>query len=230
MLTGNTGRAMFAHRDSIAGAKFVFVKMTGKAAQCRVPIGMRVLNPFTNKAKVYQGDLVEYKIDGTGYLLKLFKLAKAVEAGDTTIYIANDGFSHRPETGNILMKAPATFATTGAAAAISAVTADDTYLGANVYTATITANALGTANAGDYLVEAVEAGSGKLMLVSNPNSFIAEDFVFEWGQATGDSDFDGARYNLAPVLHEIAWKDKMTGCPAFLNAINKSKVTGWFEL
>lgn len=229
MMTGNTGRTMFATRDSIAGSKFVFVKMAGKIPQCRVPIGMRVLNPFTNKAKVYQGDLVEYKIDGTGYLLKLFKLAKAITAQDTTIYIANDGFSHRPETGNVVMKAPATFATTGAASAISAVTAT-TYLGANVYTATIEANALGTASAGDYLVEAVEAGSGKLMLVQNPNAFIAEDFVFEWGQSSGENDFDGAVYNITPVLHEVAWKDKMTGCPAFLNAINKSKVTGWFEL
>lgn len=229
MMTGNTGRTMFAHRDSIAGSKFVFVKMAGKIPQCRVPIGMRVLNPFTNKAKVYQGDLVEYKIDGTGYLLKMFKLAKAITAEDTTIYFTKDGWSHRPETGNILMKAPATFATTGTAAAISAVT-DATYLGADVYSATIVANSLGTASAGDYFVEGAEAGSGKLMLVTNPNSFIAEDFVFEWGQATGDSDFDGARYNITPVLHEVAWKDKMTGCPAFLNAINKSKVTGWFEL
>ena len=229
MMTGNTGRVIFAHRDSIQGAKFVFVQMDGKVPQCRVPIGMQVLNPFTNVAKVYQGDLVEYKIDGTGYLLKTFKLAKAVTAEDTTIYITNDGFSHRPETGNVIMKAPATFATTGTAAAISAVEAT-TYLGANVYSATIVANSLGTADAGDIFVEGAEAGSGKLMLVTNPNSFIAEDFTFAWGQASGTTDFDGARYFITPILHEVAWKDKMTACPAFLNAINKSKVTGWFEL
>lgn len=228
-MNGNLGRATFAHRDSLAGSKFVFVKMTGKPAQCRVPIGFTVLNPFKNVAKIYQGDLVEYKIDGTGYLLKMFKLAKAITAQDTTIYIANDGFSHRPQDGDVIMKAPATFATTGTAAAISAVTAT-TYLGANVYSATIVANSLGTANAGDYFVEGAEAGSGKLMLVQNPNAFIAEDFTFSWGAATSGTDFDGARYNLAPVLHEVAWKDKMTGCPAFLNAINKSLVTGWFEL
>ena len=229
MLTGNTGRVVYSTNGSIGGSKFVFVQMTGKPEQQRVPIGMQVLNPFTNKAKMFEGDLVEYKIDGTGYLLKMFKLAKAITAEDTTIYFERGDYSHRPESGNVIMKAPATFATTGTAAAISAVT-NTTYLGANVYSATIVANSLGTASAGDIFVEGAEAGSGKLMLVTNPNAFIAEDVVFDYGQATDDNDMNGARYFLTPILHETAWKDKMTACPAFLNAINKSLVTGWFQL
>jgi len=234
MLQSNIGRVTYQHRDSIPGAKFVFVKMKGKPAPCEVPIGMRILNPFTGTAtvtpKIYQGDLCEYKTDGTGYIMKVYKLAKAVTAQDTTIYITADGYSHIPEAGTIVMKAAATLATAGASETLGTCT-KTTYLGADVYACTIEANSLGTASLGDILVEAdIDSATEAVCLVQNPNSFVDNDYCFAYVPATGNTDFDGARYYITPVLHETCWTAKMTCYPAFLNAINKSLVSGWFEL
>lgn len=68
------------------------------------------------------------------------------------------------------------------------------------------------------------------MLVSNPNAFVDNDIVMNYSPATGNSDFDGARYMFTPILHQIAWKERMSPLPSCVDSINKSRVSTWFEL
>ena len=100
----------------------------------------------------------------------------------------------------------------------------------DVWSITITANDFGVLAAGDILVEAAAVGASKGMLVSNPNTFVDNDIVMNYSPATGDTDFDGARYVFTPVLHGIAWKERMSPLPACVESVNKSRVSTWFEL
>ena len=43
-------------------------------------------------------------------------------------------------------------------------------------------------------------------------------------------DFDGARYFIEPVLHEVAFIEKMSPLPECIKKLNKSRINGWFEL
>ena len=68
-------------------------------------------------------------------------------------------------------------------------------------------------------------------MVTNPNAMCPADYDFLYEPVTGDNDFDGARYFMTPVLHGIAYIDRMSPLPkSVLAARNKSLVTGWFEL
>lgn len=184
--------------------------------------------------KVFQGDLCEYRTDGKIYLLKTFEVAEAVDnASGTTLRLVRDEFHHVPNVGDILMKAPTSLSGKGKATAIGVPEAKNVQIGGvdtDVWEITIAAGDFGALTKGDIMVEAASAGSSVQMLVQNPNTFVPDDKVFNYSPATGNEDFEGARYSFTPVLHGVAWVNRMSKLPSCVDAINKSKVSGWFEL
>lgn len=230
------GKTLLQRRGEIGGARYVFVKLQGNKNELVFPtFGCKIMNPFKGTAKMYAGDLIEYRYnDGekgaTGYILKTYVVSKATgTASDTVIYLARDGYKHIPFVGDVLMKAPATINGTGTAVTVTKVE-PTVEASKDVWKVTLSA-ALADLKVNDILVEAVEAGPDKKPMVTNPNSMCPADYDFLYEPATGDVDFDGARYFMTPVLHGIAYIDRMSPMPkSVLDARNKSLVTGWFEL
>lgn len=230
------GKTLLQRRGEIGGARYVFVKLQGNKNELVFPtFGCKIMNPFKGTAKMYAGDLIEYRYNdddkgATGYILKTYVVAKSTTSADgAEIYIVRDGYKHIPFVGDIIMKAPATLDGTGTAVTVIKVEATvDTKK--DVWKLTLS-SALATLNEGDVLVEAAEAGQSKTPMVTNPNAMCPADYDFLYEPPTGDSDFDGARYFMTPVLHGIAYINRMSPMPkTVLAARNKSLVTGWFEL
>lgn len=229
------GRTLVQAKGQIEGNRYVFVKLVGnKNEMIFPPTGGIVKNPFKRKGKMYAGDLVEYHYNGgatNGHdnaeviLLKTFEVAKA--ATGTEVMIVRNGFRHIPEVGNILMKAPATFSATGTAVTVTAVE-KTTDAGKDVWKLTLSA-AAGSLAVGDVLVEAEAAGTSK-MLVQNPNAVMPCDYDFAYEPAVDDTDYDGARYFITPMLAGIMYKHRMSPIPPAVEALNQSRIDGWFEL
>ena len=203
------------------------------------PIGGRLINPFGVGGKIFEGDLCEISYAseseiGQIKVLKVYKVAVAVTDSDTTVkIIRDDAWGHKLESNQILMKAPSTLSGTGKAVNIGTVTESTTTIdnvATPTYTITITANALGALSAGDILVEAVEAGAGKKMLVSNPNSFFPNDITFNYPVINGTDPFSGSFLLFTPVIRGVYWKHRMRPIPACVEARNKTHIGGWFEL
>lgn len=227
------GRTLIQSQGSIGGSRNVFVKLQGGAKNDLVhpTNGMRVLNPFKGRAKMFAGDLVEYRMgaDGAGYILKTYEVAKNTAGStDVDIYITRDGYKHIPFVGDILMKAPATFTGKGASYPVIAVEATVVDL-VDVWKITV-ATTLGDLKKGDVLVEGASIGASSLPLVTNPNMVLPSDYDFMYSAASGDSDLDGAIYFLTPVLSELAYVSRMSPIPPAVSAINGSRVTGWFKI
>lgn len=230
------GKTLLQRRGEIGGARYVFVKLQGNKNELVFPtFGCKIMNPFKGTAKMYAGDLIEYRYNdsekgATGYILKTYVVAKNTTNGtDTEIYIVRDGYKHIPFVGDVLMKAPATIDGTGTAVTVTKVE-PTVEASKDVWKVTLSAT-LADLEVNDILVEAVEAGSGKKPMVTNPNAMCPADYDFLYEPSTGDSDFDGARYFMTPVLHGTAYIDRMSPMPkSVLDARNKSLVTGWFEL
>lgn len=225
------GNALMQSKGSIGGAKSVFVKLAGNKNELVFPThGGYIKNPFATGGKIYAGDLLEYRTDDNGenpvlYIFKSFEVADAATNTADSISIVRDGFHHVPSVGDVIMKAPSSLSGTGTAVKVTSVTK-----GEGVWTLALSAT-LGVALVkGDILVEGAEAGSSKKMLVTNPNAFAPCDYDLLRTPAESENDFEGARYFLAPVLHGIAYKSKMSKLPSCVNSQNRSKVNGWFEL
>lgn len=229
------GKTLLQRRGEIGGARYVFVKLQGNKNELVFPtFGCKIMNPFKGTAKMYAGDLIEYRYNdpekgATGYILKTYVVAKDTKDADTEIYIVRDGYKHIPFVGDVIMKAPATLDGTGTAVTVTKVEATvDTKK--DVWKLTLSAT-LTTLKEGNVLVEAAEAGNSQKPMVTNPNAMCPADYDFLYEPATDDVDFDGARYFMTPVLHGIAYIDRMSPMPkSVLDARNKSLVTGWFEL
>lgn len=230
------GKTLLQRRGEIGGARYVFVKLQGNKNELVFPtFGCKIMNPFKGTAKMYAGDLIEYRYkDGekgaTGYILKTYVVSKATSTSDdTVIYLTRDGYKHIPFVGDVLMKAPATI--DGAGTAVTVTKVEPTVEASKDVWEVTLSSALADLVVGDILVEAVEAGPGKKPMVTNPNAMCPADYDFLYEPSTGDSDFDGARYFMTPVLHGTAYIDRMSPMPkSVLDARNKSLVTGWFEL
>lgn len=229
------GRTLVQTNGVIGGAKHVFVPLEGYKNELVFPLfGGQVKNPFKGAAKIFAGDLMEYRTNDDGvkpeiYILKTFKVKSSVS---TTLKIYRDGFKHIPFVGDILMKAPASIGGTGGATAVTAVkkTTDD---GGNVWEITLADTNIGTLSDGDILVEAAEAGTAKAMLVKNINAVAPCDYDFLYepvADASSDDDFESARYFLTPALGGNMFKSKMSPLPACVDEFNKSSVNGWFRI
>lgn len=230
MLTTNAGvfmgNTLIKRTSQIGGSKFVFVAIGGDTNLQTPPIGGKIVNPFFGK--MYAGDLVEYAIPtgastegATIKLLKTYTVDDTVESNGTVIKLKKNGFTHRPVIGEFLMKAPTTLTGEGAGYAITGIAETESQ-----YEVTI-ATTLGTLAKGDILVNAAESGASVNMLVTNPNAVLDCDYDMLYNP----SDPDGvANYLITPILHKTMWECRMSALPDCVKAINKSKVTGWFEI
>jgi len=217
------GRVTLQSKNTYGDKKYVFYN-TGSAQKnsWRPTNGGVLLNPYKNGGKFFQADLTEYTLDGTVAVLKTFEVAEDVAATGTEIKIVRDDFRHQPQVGDILMVAPETATGTGAAYAVTAV--DETN---NDYWIVTLGNAIGALTKGDILVEGASEGADATALVTSPNSFLDIDAVTKF--PTNNVD-DNVIYSIAPVMHEIAYIDRMAPLPDYIKAFNVSRIKGLFEL
>lgn len=233
------GRTTLQMRGSIGGTREVFVPLVEIKNHLVFPTtGGLVVNPFKTMGKMFAGDLVEYNWNGNGVannhkqaeikLLKTFEVSGTVDAAATTVNIVRNGFRHKPEVGNVLMKAPDTFDATGSGATVTAVKL--TKAGnVDVWELTLS-GAIGALADKDILVEGLAAAADTTMLVKNPNAVLPCDYDFKYTPAVDENDFDGARYYLTPTLHGLMYTYLMSPMPKVVLDLNKSRVDGWFEI
>ncbi len=228
----NLGNALVQASGSVGGYRHVFVKWQGSGKNGLIfpPIGGVLENPFKGRAKAFAGDLVEYAIDGTCKLLKTY-VAQAAST-TTTAYFVRDGYKHIPFVGDVLMKAPDTATDTGQSAMVTAVEST-TNGGTNVWK--ITFDTALTLAANDVIIES--SGSAASMtavpLVQNPNAYLACDYDFAYDPTNIDDFYDGAKYLINPCIASEDVKliiSQMSPLPAYVKAMNKSLVDGWFNL
>lgn len=224
------GRVLISASSSIGGSRDVFYKYKGiKNDLVEFPFGGQVMNPFQGLAKMFAGDLCEYRVDERAenpqiYLLKTYEV---VSASGKTVNIARDGFRHVPFVGDVLTIAPDTIGGTGAAMTIVGVTktkVDTT----DVWALTLAAAPAKAPAKGDVLVECDENGK---MLVQNINGILPCDFDFCFSPASDpadEDDFEGARYLLTPVMGAVMYKHKMSVMPKFIDSINQVNINGVF--
>lgn len=103
------GRKLIQRRGEIGGAKSVFVKLQGIKNELVYPtFGGRIMNAFKGAAKLFAGDLCEYRTNDKGvnpeiYILKTY-LVESVSG--TTVNIVKDGYKHIPFVGDKIGVAP----------------------------------------------------------------------------------------------------------------------------
>lgn len=221
------GRKLIQRRGEVGGAKSVFVKLQGIKNELVYPtFGGRIMNPFKGAAKLFAGDLCEYRTNDKGvkpevYILKTYLVESA---SGTTVNIVKDGYKHIPFVGDKIGVAPEELGGEMTAVTINAVT---TAKVGEVDVWKLTVSASLTASKGDVLVE---AGSDNKMVVKAINGVIDADCDMLDAPATGDEDFDGARYMYTPALGGIMYTHKMSPMPACVKELNIAKINGWFQI
>lgn len=250
------GLSLIQTNGKIGGYRNVFVNLVGMHNDLVYPqIGGKVMNPPKGYAKMFAGDLLEYRTSGHPnnldpeiYILRTFEVADAVSAA-TTVYIKRDDFRHKPFVGDVLMVAPAVIGGEGTAVTVTAVTATNVTISSvstPVWQLTISASL--TITKGAIMVEAEEAGSNKKMLVKNINGVFDCDADFVTGEenisdvgvtrdgttgeitAVTDADFLKARYQYTPALGGLMWIDKMSPLPQCVLDLNQCNVAGWYHV
>ena len=125
--------------------------------------------------------------------LKTFELAQDIAVGDTVILFKGNGNVPQIKAGLVLMNAPSTYTTTGAAFTVPSTIAFNATTGN--WEVTIVADAWGhTAKSGDIFVEANSAGASGKLIKTTPNGLLWHDIVIEAGDtvATGAVVYDGS--------------------------------------
>ena len=234
------GSVLAQSSAEIGGWRHVFYLPQGPRPAPQYPLhGGILVNPFKGHGKIYAGDLIEHTLDGKCKLLKSYEVAKATStSSDKVIYIssgANESgevFRHIPFVGDIVMVAPEAIDGTGTGVTITAV--ENTY-GTNGkqdgWKVTLSAT-LGELTQGSVLVEATKTGASATPVVTNPNCYAEVDYDCPYVPATGDADFDGARYFFTPTMMrgvELAYIDRMQPLPASIKNMEKFK-SGYPEL
>lgn len=222
------GRKTIQRSATIGGARSVFVKLQGNKNELVYPtFGGYIMNaPKGAPFKFFAGDLVEYRTDENGvnpeiYILKTFLVESA---SGTTVNIVKDGFKHIPHVGDKIGVAPEEIGGEMTAVTINAVNLSK--VGDVDVWAVTTSSAL-TTKKGDVLVEADADGN---MMVKHINAVCPTDLDMFDAAATGDEDFDGARYSYTPALGGLMYTNKMSPLPACVKKINQAKVNGWFQI
>ena len=253
------GLGLIQKSGDVGGYKNVFVNLVGNHDDLVYPhFGGKVMNPPAGRAKMWAGDLLEYrplvgsdKLDPEIYILRTFLVADAVSAA-TTVYIVRDEFKHKPFVGDCLMVAPDVIGGEGTAVKVTAVTATTATIGGksvNVWQLTVSASM--TIAKGAVLVEAENFTEGtsatKAMLVKNINGVFDCDTDFfetdniddvgvtrdvETGQITSvtGADFYKARYQYTPSLGGLMWIHKMSPMPQCVLDLNQCNVPNWYHV
>lgn len=221
------GRKLIQRRGEVGGAKSVFVKLQGIKNELVYPtFGGFIKNPFKGAAKLFAGDLCEYRTNDDGvkpevYILKTY-LVESVSG--TTVNIVKDGYKHIPFVGDKIGVAPDELG--GEMTAVTVTAVNTTKVGSvDVWALTVSATL--TASKGDVLVEADADGN---MMVKAINAVVDCDLDMLDAPATGDEDFDGARYAYTPALGGIMYTKKMSPMPECVLAVNQSNINGWFQI
>lgn len=221
------GRKLIQRRGEIGGAKSVFVKLQGIKNELVYPtFGGRIMNAFKGAAKLFAGDLCEYRTNDKGvnpeiYILKTY-LVESVSG--TTVNIVKDGYKHIPFVGDKIGVAPDEIGGEMTAVTVNAVKSAKV---GSVDVWALTVSATLTTKKGDVLVE---ADAGNKMLVKAINGVIDADCDMLDAPATGDEDFDGARYMYTPALGGIMYTHKMSPMPKCVLDLNIAKINGWFQV
>ena len=222
------GRKTIQRSATVGGARSVFVKLQGNKNELVYPtFGGYIKNaPKGAPFKFFAGDLVEYRTDENGvnpeiYILKTY-LVESVSG--SVVNIVKDGYKHTPFVGDKIAVAPETIGGEVTAATINKV--EVTKVGSVDVWACTVSSAI-SASKGDVLVEADDEGN---MLVKKINAVCPTDLDMFDAAATGDEDFDGARYSYTPALGGIMYINRMSPIPACVKKENKSNITGWFQV
>jgi hypothetical protein len=222
------GRKTIQRSATIGGARSVFVKLQGNKNELVYPtFGGYIMNaPKGAPFKFFAGDLVEYRTDENGvnpeiYILKTFLVESA---SGTTVNVVKDGFKHIPHVGDKIGVAPEEIGGEMTAVTITAV---KTAKVGDVEVWAVTTNTALTTKKGDVLVEADADGE---MMVKHINAVCPTDLDMFDAAATGDEDFDGARYSYTPALGGLMYTNKMSPLPECVKKINQAKVNGWFQI
>lgn len=221
------GRKTIQRSATVGGARSVFVKLQGNKNELVYPtFGGYIKNPFKGAAKLFAGDLIEYRTDANGlnpeiYILKTYKV---VSVSGSTVNILNDGYKHIPFVGDKIGVAPDEIGGAVEAVTVTAVKEADAE-GKKVWA--VTTSGTLTASADDVLVEVGEDGN---MIVKEINAVAPTDLDMFDAPATGDEDFDGARYSYTPALGGIMYTNKMSPLPECVKKLNKSNINGWFQI
>lgn len=230
------GRTLVQQRGEIGGARSVFVKLQGYKNELVFPtFGGRIMNPFKGQAKIYAGDLIEFRTDEDGmnpelYILKTYKVKSQ---DSTTIKLYRDGYKHIPFVGDILMKAPDDISDkNGNSATVTAVKKSTDGSDA-IWEVTVDTEL--TLSVNDILVEAKAKATGSAeMLVKNINAVAPCDYDFVYSSvadpANDEDEFDAARYFMIPALAGTMYKSKMSPIPACCEVFNMANVNGWFTI
>lgn len=221
------GRKTIQRRGTVGGARSVFVKLQGNKNELVYPtFGGYIKNPFKGTAKLFAGDLIEYRTDNDGvnpeiYILKTY-LVESVSG--TTVNIVKDPYKHIPFVGDKIGVAPAEIGGEMTAVTINSIKTSKV---GDVEVWACTCSATLSTKKGDVLVEA--DGSNKMM-VKAINAVAPTDLDMFDMPATGDEDFDGARYSYTPALGGIMYISKMSPMPACVLEKNQAKVNGWYQI
>lgn len=250
------GLGLIQKSGNVGGYKNVFVNLVGTHNDYVYPhIGGKVMNPPKGRAKMWAGDLLEYrplvgsdKLDPEIYILRTFKVADAV-SNTTTVYIERDEFKHKPFVGDVLMVAPDVIGGEGTAVKVTAVSATTVTISSNATNVwQLTISAALTIEKGAILVEAESFSEGtsatKKMLVKAINGvFDCDTDFFEndnesdvtptldgGGNVTGYTDWDKARYQYTPALGGLMWIHKMSPMPQCVLDLNMCNVPNWYHV
>lgn len=221
------GRKLIQRRGEVGGAKSVFVKLQGIKNELVYPtFGGQIKNPFKGAAKMFAGDLCEYRTNDKGvkpeiYILKTY-LVESVSG--SVVNIVKDGYKHIPFVGDKIGVAPDEIG-----GAVTAVTINSIKVAkvGEVDVWACTCSATLDAEKGDVLVEA--DAEGKMMVKAINGVFDADADMLD-APATGDDDFDGARYMYTPALGGIMYTHKMSPMPKCVLDLNIAKINGWFQV
>lgn len=233
------GTTLVQRSTSGGKGKGVFVPLVGEKNEYMFSLyGGVIANPFKGAAKLFAGDLAEYRTDETGlnpkyYILKTFEV---VSSSGATTHVMRGGFYHIPFVGDVLMVAPDTIGGKGTAVTVTAVTKATATVSEKTYeTWQLTTSAtMGNPDKGTVLVEAEEAGSDKAMLVKNINSVAPCDYDMVYDPsltfgAVGDTNYADARYMVTLALGGTMFIKKMSPLPQCVLDLNRSNVNGWYK-
>ena len=221
------GRKLIQRRGEVGGAKSVFVKLQGIKNELVYPtFGGQIKNPFKGAAKMFAGDLCEYRTNDKGVKPEIFILKTYLveSVSGSVVNIVKDGYKHIPFVGDKIGVAPDEIG-----GAVTAVTINSVKVAkvGEVDVWACTCSATLDAKKGDVLVEADEEGK---MLVKAINGVFDADADMLDAPSTGDDDFDGARYLYTPALGGIMYTHKMSPMPKCVLDLNIAKVNGWFQI
>lgn len=221
------GRKLIQRRGEVGGAKSVFVKLQGIKNELVYPtFGGQIKNPFKGAAKMFAGDLCEYRTNDKGVKPEIFILKTYLveSVSGSVVNIVKDGYKHIPFVGDKIGVAPEEIGGKMTAVTINSIKVAKV---GEVDVWACTCSATLAAEKGDVLVE---AGSDNNMVVKAINGVFDADADMLDAPSTGDEDFDGARYMYTPALGGIMYTHKMSPMPKCVLDLNIAKVNGWFQI